>query len=467
MELIPALRLGMTARAPDVVTIVGGGGKTSLVFRLAAEVRAGGGRVVTATTTRITVRQVERAPAHLAIRSGAPLPYDAIARALDAHGHVMLVGDETLLNGKQTGVDAPSIDALAALASRLGIRAIVVEGDGSRTLPVKAPADHEPVVPLSTTHLLPVIGMDAVGAPLDETHAHRPDRIRALLGLGDDVPDGAAVRLTPEMAARLLAHPAGGAKGLPAGARLISILNKADPVAALAPARLIAARLAAQGLPALIAAAGVEERAPVIERWGPLAAVVLAAGAGRRFDGAKQAAIIDGEPMALRALRCALESGADQVLLVTGAHAAETRAALGSLPAQAGERLHLVHNAAWQSGQAGSLHAALDALDPATEAIICLPVDQPFLDPVLLRRLAAAWRAGGDLVAPLAAGELRGAPALFDRRFFADLRAVQGDRGGRAVLQAHAAEVVPVAADAAALADIDTPEDLAAVGGRA
>ncbi len=460
MRLFSALRLSADPRVPDVLAIVGGGGKTSLLFRLAQELVARGGRVVTATTTRITLGQVERAPAHLRVPGGAPLPAAAIARALDAHSHVMLVGDETLLNGKQAGVEAGLIDALAAQAATLGVGAILVEGDGSRTLPVKAPGAHEPVVAPSTTLLLPVLGMEAVGAPLDEAHAHRPERLRALLGL-EAAPNGpGAPRLTPAQAARLLLHPDGGAKGLPPGARLLPVLNKADAVPRLAAARWIAARLAAAGRPALIAAAGVETQEPVIERWGPTAALVLAAGESRRFSRPKQSEVVDGEPMARRAARLALESGADDVVLVTGAHADATRAALGDLDSLGGARLRVVHNPAWAEGQATSLHAGLKALDAATEALLCLPVDQPFLDSALLRRLFALWRGGANLAAPVADGELRGAPALFDRSFFPALAAVQGDRGGRGLLQEHVAQVTPLHVDAALLRDIDHPDEL-------
>lgn len=456
MWLIPALRLGLDTRAPDVVTVVGGGGKTSLLFRLADEITGQGKRVVTATTTRVAGYQLQRAPAHIRIHDNQ-LPYDELARRLDEHGHCLLVGTETLLNGKQAGVAPHLIDELAAQPEKLAIAAIVVEADGSRTLPVKAPADHEPVVPQSTTLLAACLGLDAIGAPLDDAHAHRAERIRALLGVDDP-----AQRLTAAHAARLLTHPQGGAKALPPSADFLPILNKADTAPRLAAGRQIAALLAREGVPALITALGAPQGEPVLERWGPVAVVVLAAGEGSRFaaGGPKQAALVQGEPLVRIAVRNALESGAKHVLLVTGAHEPETRTALGNL-VDVTPRLRLVHNPGWSQGQAGSLRSGIQALPATVQAAILMPVDQPWLEPVLLRRLIALWQGGADLAAPFVDGEVRGAPALFDRRHFGELAALSGDRGGRGILLRERAHVAVLPTDAATLADVDEPADLA------
>ena len=72
-------------------------------------------------------------------------------------------------------------------------------------------------------------------------------------------------------------------KGLPPDARLLPVLNKADTAPRLAAARWIAAQIVAAGHPALVAAAGRDGQEPVIERWGPTAALVLAAGESRLF----------------------------------------------------------------------------------------------------------------------------------------------------------------------------------------
>ena len=94
------------------------------------------------------------------------------------------------------------------------------------------------------------------------------------------------------------------------------------------------------------------------------------------------------------------------------------------------------------------------------EAGIWMPVDQPYLNPALLVQLAAAWRQGADLAAPEVNGDLRGAPALFARRYWPDLLLVEGDSGGRSILRRHAGRVRSIHAPEAALRDVDSPQDL-------
>jgi molybdenum cofactor cytidylyltransferase len=440
--------------APDVVSVVGGGGKSSLVFRLAHEIAARGQRSLITTTTRISARQVESAPA--IVRAGGDVPpWSELAAAIEAHGFCLLVGNETLLNGKQAGVSPAMVDCLAAEAARLRLGAILVEADGSRTLPVKAPAEHEPVIPQCTTLLIPMLGLDAIGAPIDEEHMHRPERIRHALGL----PLDGMLRLTPEMAAQLLIHPIGGAKGRPVMARLLPVLNKADAPERLALGRLIASQLTARGQPALLGAVGNEGRPPIRERWAPVSTVVLAAGASSRMGRPKQVEVVDGEAMVVRAVRLALESSVNEVVVVTGAHVEAVSVALADQLERHSDRLRLAHNSDWASGQAGSIATGLHALGEQCRAAIFMPVDQPYLPPTLLRHLIVAWRSGSDLAAPVVAGALRGAPAIFDRRLWDELLAVQGDAGGRGVLIGHQAEVAGIPVVAAALRDIDTPED--------
>jgi molybdenum cofactor cytidylyltransferase len=452
MELIDALRLTLTPGAPDVVALVGGGGKSSSAFRLAAEAAARGVRAVATTTTRIAAGEIYAAPAVVEV-TGAALPLEELACALARSGWCLLV--DAARGEKRTGIAPALVDGLAAAAPQLGLGLIGVEADGSRQLPVKAPAAHEPVIPASATLVVAVAGVDALGRELTPDQVHRPEHIRALLGLAPD----ALARLAPAQMARLLLHAQGGDQGRPSGTRRMLLINKVENAAQLALARLVAARAVAAGVTALIAAVGRSEVTPVRERWGPLGVVVLAAGQAQRMGSPKQLIAVDGTTMVRRAVTTALAAGAQQVVLVSGAHAAAVEAEIAPLVACRSE-LAVVHNPVWESGQASSMQAGLAALRPEIEAAIFVPVDQPHVPAALLRRLAQAWRTGAALAAPVVAAEMRGAPALFDRSLWPELMDVRGDVGGREVLRRHAARVRTIPAQAAWLRDVDTPDDL-------
>ena len=134
------------------------------MFRLADELVADGGRVVTTTTTRIFSSQIVLAPHHIVHARGQATRQlvDSLTQQLTHHPHTLVVGEPDHDIGKAFGVAS---DVVAAIAAMPGVDFILNEADGSRMRPFKAPADHEPVVPECTTILVPVAGVDALGRP--------------------------------------------------------------------------------------------------------------------------------------------------------------------------------------------------------------------------------------------------------------------------------------------------------------
>jgi probable selenium-dependent hydroxylase accessory protein YqeC len=215
----------------DVVALVGGGGKTTTMFRLAREAVERGGLAITTTTTRIFAAQIALAPAHV---PAAEATRARVSAALDAERHVLVVGDTDPSTGKADGV---SLELFGRLRAWFPTACLLNEADGSRMRPFKAPAGHEPVIPAETTLVVPVVGADVFGKTLDAASVHRPELVSALSG----APTGAPI--TPEVVARVLAHPDGGLKGVPAGARVIVAINKVERLPDRALARETAERL--------------------------------------------------------------------------------------------------------------------------------------------------------------------------------------------------------------------------------
>lgn len=227
MKLIDAL--GMTA--DEVVALVGGGGKTTAMFRLAREAVDKGGSVITTTTTRIFGTQIALAPAHV---PATALTRERVAAVLAVHRHVLVIGATDAGSGKADGV---SLDLFRCLRAWFPGVCLLNEADGSRMRPFKAPADYEPVIPADTTLVVPVVGADVFGKSLDADHVHRPELVSAL----SDAPRGTPI--TPAIVARVLTHPQGGRKGVPARARVVVLINKVESLPDRAPARETAERL--------------------------------------------------------------------------------------------------------------------------------------------------------------------------------------------------------------------------------
>jgi molybdenum cofactor cytidylyltransferase len=197
-----------------------------------------------------------------------------------------------------------------------------------------------------------------------------------------------------------------------------------------------------------------------LERGTKIGAVVLAGGSSLRMGRLKQLLPIDGQPMVRRVVEAVCAAGLAQVVVVVGAGAEAVQRTLAGLPVEP------VVNEAWMEGMSTSLHTGLRALRPEIEAAIVILADQPALSPGLIRAVVDHYRAtAAPIVVPLYRGQ-RGNPVLFGRAVFPELLAVEGDRGGRALLTRHGAEVERFETDdPAVVLDVDTLQDYEKVKG--
>ncbi len=213
-----------------VLSLVGGGGKTTLMFRLARELRAAGRTVLTTTTTRIFLPNDDDTDAVIV----NPEPGEVlrqVSRVTGTRVHIT-AGAAVAGTGKLIGFPPEVIGTFAASGL---FDWIMVEADGSASRPLKAPADHEPVIPSASTAVVAVAGLDGVGLLLGDGTVFRAGIASAVMGLRP------GEKITEEAVARLLAHPFGAFKGAGPDARRIVFLNKADdPEREAAGARIAA-----------------------------------------------------------------------------------------------------------------------------------------------------------------------------------------------------------------------------------
>lgn len=188
-----------------------------------------------------------------------------------------------------------------------------------------------------------------------------------------------------------------------------------------------------------------------------LHAIVLAAGASTRFGSAKQLVRVAGRPLLHTAVARAVDVVGSGVIVVLGAQAAELSPLLKHSPAS------VIVNRDWREGLASSIRSGVSRLPSSCSAVLVILADQAAVTAEDLKRLAGAWRRQPDYIAAARYGTTTGVPAIFPRSTFSDLLSLRGDVGARAVLQRNPDRVVRVPMASAAI-DIDTPEDLLALG---
>ncbi|HEX2227388.1 MAG TPA: selenium cofactor biosynthesis protein YqeC [Candidatus Binatia bacterium] len=222
-------------KAGEMVSLIGAGGKTTTLFRLARELRDAGGKILVTTTTKIfkpTKPHVDRLflahDAEALIAEVANIPRPAVIGA--GYG----VDDED----KLLGLPTPWLDDIKESAE---LDAVLVEADGAASRLFKVPSELEPVVPKLSNLVIWSMAIKIVGKPLDANSVHRAERALALLS----VPPGTLV--TPEHILKLVAHPDGCLRGLPAASRKVALLNQADTPDELAAAQLLARALTPLG----------------------------------------------------------------------------------------------------------------------------------------------------------------------------------------------------------------------------
>jgi probable selenium-dependent hydroxylase accessory protein YqeC len=201
-----------------VVALVGAGGKTSLMYSLAGELVSLGRRVVTTTTTKIFPPRPDQSPGLVLLSEDPSL--SNLAAGLSRHGHVTLASS-LLKVGKVDGVSEETVcDCLRYADS------VLVEADGAAGRSVKAPEKWEPVIPRAADLVIPVVGLDCIGARATEDLVFRLERFLAVTGLES------GETISPESIGLLLGHPEGGIRGVPERSRVVPFLNKVDLLSA-------------------------------------------------------------------------------------------------------------------------------------------------------------------------------------------------------------------------------------------
>ena len=445
-------RNALRIQSGESISFSGAGGKTTALFTLARELPD---PVLVTTTTHFSVEQLKLADN---IRFSSQVQdAESFVNSLSP-GITVLAGEE--VNDQR--VSGPSLHVLDQIYqhTRSAGRNLLIETDGSRQRPLKAPASYEPVIPQFIDHAVVVVGLSALGRPFSSRYVHRIEEFTRITSLseGEEIP--------LEAITQVLTHPNGGLRGIPDNARRICLINQADNEMLQASAKRIAGSLLTEYDSIIIASLrrkGEEIRKSTVidpvpgicEIYGvhePITAVILAAGGSTRMGNPKQLIPWQGTSLIRHVVSRVLISGVIHTIVVLGAYLDETRQEIEDLPVQ------VVVNSNWEAGQSKSIQVGLEVTPENTGGVLFVLVDQPFVSVPLIRALIEKHaQTLAPVIVPLVDGQ-RGNPVLFDRSTIPDFKTIQGDSGGRQLFSRHQVTWVEWH-DQKVLLDIDTEQD--------
>ena len=417
-----------TDRYP-VLSIVGGGGKTSLIFRMMEELTAAGKKVLITTTT------------HMAYEPARPFAEDgdiiSIKQDLEKYGYTIAAA----LDREKYKIGALSEEKLEEIKDLADV--VLIEADGAKRCPLKVPASWEPVIWKKTDMVIAVAGLDALGRPINEV-CHRPEQVADFLGKGMEE------KVTKEDIVTIAASTEALRKCVD-GREYRVLLNKAEIPGKSQAAECIAQCLENQGIHTVWGSLQKKDY-HVCEK---IALIMLAAGNSRRFGSNKLMYEVDGVPMYLRTLRQlqkATEKIPDsRIMLVTQPQYQEIIDAAKEIGAE------VLINPQPERGISSSMQIGLESAKDA-DACLFTVADQPWLTAETIIALYDAFQSENKGMACTRRGEKTGNPCIFSKKYYNELMEIIGDKGGKQVIKRHPEDVAYIKiSDERELVDVDVP----------
>ncbi len=391
------------------IAVVGSGGKTSLIWRLAEELVQTGQKVAVTTTT------------HMAIEKERPfaLNGEGAAALILKHGYVLVAS----IDRQKKKLCALPCEKLKELSGICDV--LLIEADGARKKPFKIPMEWEPVIPDFTDLVIAVSGLDSLGNPIKEA-AYCPQETALFLGKKEtDI-------ISYEDMIKAVTSRKGLLKGV--GEREYRVyLNKTDTVKEEEMLDKLREELFDMGIQFFCGSLRKKKKNTAL--------IMLAAGNSRRFGANKLLYEIEGSPMYQRTLSC-LFKAQKEVLKKTGVFCPVTVVTQYREIGEAAEKMgaKVCYNPHPEEGISSSLKIGLKENKEA-DACLFTVADQPWLTWESVMRLLEVFWESEKGMACMQNGDKKGNPCIFSKRYYEELFSLTGDVGGKRILKGHPMDI--------------------------
>ena len=410
MKLFKELNISLENQ--ELISITGGGGKTTSMFRLARELLKYDKKVLLTTTTAIMKPDESK-------YERMYLTQDTDYKTIQASSSgITVLGSKINKMNKLIGVEQQIIDEIFKSKK---FDYIIVEADGSKRKPIKAPASHEPVIPALTTKTIGIIGMDAVGQKIYEENVHRARLFSQVTNskLGD--------RIDETTIYNLIVSPEGIFKNSPSESQNYIILNKSETknrnlVSQKVKSKLVSNKINIKKI--IIGSIGKEVK---------VTGIIMASGFSRRMKTDKLLLKLGDKMVLEKVIESCVKSSLDDIIVIYRKEEVKNIATEYNLKAVLNE------NAI--EGQSASIKLGVNNIDKDTKGIMFIVGDQPHLDPLTIDAIIDKFENNQEkIIIPIYDGN-KGNPTIFPVSLKEQLNALKGDVGGKEVINSNLEQV--------------------------
>lgn len=404
--------LDISIKKPELISITGGGGKTTSMFRLGRELKKFGKKVLITTTTGIFTPQEGTYEKLILLEedendlNDLPIGITIIGSKIDKK------------KKKLMGIDVGIIDEF--FKNNL-FDYIIVEADGSKRKSIKAPASHEPVIPSLTTKTIGVIGMDVVHKRIYEENVHRANIFANLTNskLGDIINE--------DVIYNLIISKKGIFKGSPKGSDRYIILNKVETnerrkVAEKIKYKLLMNNINIKNL--IIGSIGKEAK---------VTGIIMASGFSRRMKRDKLLLKLGDMTVIERVIKSCVRSNLDDIIVIYRRNEIRDIAIRNNLKT--------VFNEFADKGQSESIKRGVNSISKDTEGIMFIVGDQPHLDSKTINRLLDEFERDKEKIIIPIYNKSKGNPTIFPISLKKEFFSLKGDVGGKEIINNNLEQV--------------------------